>query len=163
MTQPLISELLALPARWEAAGTIAVPVADIASVLLAVQPGRVGDGNALVLADLPAARRGALSVAAGPVPGTFRTVGAGEPIEVAVDPAVPAIAVRSRFAGVYTVEPASTGGRVVHRVHRIEPGHERLAAGLRTRMGDRLARVLRVIADRFGAPEVLYEPSRRRP
>jgi hypothetical protein len=153
MTQPLISELLAAPVRWQVAGTIAVPAADTAALLLAVEPGRVGDGNALVLADLPTARRGALSIAAGPVPGSFYAVGVDEPIELAVDPSVPAIAVRSWFAGMHTVEPAANGSRVVHRVHSIQPGHERLADGMHTRMGDRLTQVLRVIADRFGAPQ----------
>jgi hypothetical protein len=152
MTQPLIAELLAAPVRWQVTGTIAVPAADAAALLLAVEPGRVGDGNALILADLPSARRGALSIAAGPSPGSFYTVGPDEPIELAVDPAMAAIAARSWFTGMHIVEPAANGSRVVHRVHDVRPGHERFAAELPTRMGERLTQVLRVIADRFGAP-----------
>lgn len=142
-----------MPARWRVAGTIAVPAPDAAALLLAVAPGRVGDGNALVLADLPAARRGALSIAAGPVPGSFHAIGADEPIELAVDPAIPAIAIRSWFFGMHTVTPAENGSRVIRSVHGIRPGHERLADGIQVRMSDRLTRVLRVIADRFGAPQ----------
>lgn len=152
-----------MPVRWQVAGTIAVPAADAAALLLAVEPGRVGDGNALVLGDLPTARRGALSIAAGPVPGSFSAIGADEPIELAVDPAVPAIAVRSWFDGVHTVEPAANGSRVIHRVHSVQPGHERLADGMHAWMCDRLTQVLRVIADRFGAPQTPHvRPDQRR-
>lgn len=152
MTQSLISDLTALPVRWEVSGTVAAPVADTAAHLLAVAPGRVGYGNALVLADLPAARHGALSIVAGPVPGSFRAVGADERIELAVDPAIPALAVHSWFGGVHTVEPVAAGSRVVHRVHTVRPGHDRLAAGIEVRLRSELAQVLGVIADRLGLP-----------
>jgi hypothetical protein len=133
---------------------VGAPMADTAALLLAVRPGRVGNSNALVLADLPAARFGALSIVAGPVPGSFYAVGADEQVELAIDPVIPAIAVRRWFGGVYTVERAPGGSRVVHRVHLVRPGRERFMSDIQTRMRDWLTQVLSVIADRLGVPEI---------
>lgn len=150
MAPKLFSELAGHPVRWQAEGTIAAPAVDVAGLLLAIRPGRIGHDNALALSDLPAARNGELSLVPGPAPGSFQVAGAGEAIELAVDPLVPALAVRAWCGGIHTIEPAGAGCRVVHRVHWLHPDHQQNSAGIEARMGSRLEQVLLVIADRLG-------------
>jgi len=145
---PWLDELLTTPARWQVAATIAVPSAQAAELVLAVEPGRVGDGNALVLGTLPSALRGALTIVAGPTPETFEAIGADEPIELAIAPTVPAIAVRNGVTGLHTVEPTTNGCRVVHRVYAVRPQ----TGDPRPWLREELTHVVRVIADRCGAP-----------
>jgi hypothetical protein len=129
----------------EVAGVVAAPVPATAGLLLAVRPGRVGYGNALVIADLPAARLGALRVVAGRGPGRFRAVGGDERIALLVDPAVRAVTVRGRSDRTYLVEPAAGGSRVVLRAVA--------SGGDREEMRADLGRLLHVIADQLGVPE----------
>ncbi|MGI5152921.1 hypothetical protein ACQEVC_42160 [Plantactinospora sp. CA-294935] len=157
MTPSLLAELDALPARWEVQGTLAVPVAAVAAVLLTVAEGRVGDDNLLVLARASAARQGAMTVVAGAGADVYRAVLAGlvEPVEIQVDRARSRVAVQSWYAGVHAATACPAGTRVTHRVHRVHPDHPGFAAGiaeigLRARMSRDLRQVLGVIADRLG-------------
>jgi hypothetical protein len=152
MAHPLITDLTARPVRWQVCGTIDASMADTTAMLLAVAPGRVGHHNALVLAELPAARRGALSVVRTHSPDTFQVIGSDEDIQVAVDRAASSIGVQFWFGGVHTVEPDGTGCRIRHRVYEVRAGQEFLAAGIDVRLRDALLRLLRVIADWLGAP-----------
>lgn len=156
-TPSLLDELSALPVRWEVDGTIAAPVSDVAELLLAVAEGRVGYDNLLVLATASMARQGAMTVVAGPGPGTYRVEFAGpvEPVRIQVDLTSFRLAVQSWYAGVYAVTDGSGGARVTHRVHRVLPGHQGFAdgiaeIGMRARMSRDLRHVLGVIADRLG-------------
>jgi hypothetical protein len=144
MTPPLLADLAVLPVRWQVTGTIAAPVAAVAALLFAVGPGRIGYDNALVLADLPAARLGLLSLAAGVTPDSFRVVGLDDEIDLAVDRDRGALGIRCWFGSVHTVQPYGPGCRVVHRVHFAPSGD-----GIEQRMRDGLTRVLDVIADRL--------------
>lgn len=155
-TPSLLTGLDALPARWEAHGTVAAPVEAVAGLLLAVAEGRVGDDNLLVLARASAARQGAMTVVAGSgADGTYRAELAGqvEPVEIQVDGS--RLAVQSWYAGVHAVTACPEGTRVTHRVHRVLPDHPGFAPGiadlgLRARMARDLQQVLGVIADRLG-------------
>jgi hypothetical protein len=155
-TPSLLTGLDALPARWEAHGTVAAPVEAVAGLLLAVAEGRVGDDNLLVLARASAARRGAMTVVAGSgADGTYRAelAGQAEPVEIQVDGS--RLAVQSWYAGVHAVTACPEGTRVTHRVHRVLPDHPGFAPGiadlgLRARMARDLQQVLGVIADRLG-------------
>ncbi|WP_438489903.1 hypothetical protein [Streptomyces sp. S186] len=171
-TPSLLTELDALPARWEVQGTLAAPVAAVAALLLAVAEGRVGDDNLLVLGRASAARQGAMTVVAGTGTGigiagtgtgtgadagTYRAELAGlvEPVEIQVDRARSRLAVQSWYAGVHTATACPAGTLVTHRVHRVLPDHPGFAAGiaeigLRSRMLRDLGQVLDVIADRLG-------------
>ncbi|MFF1398871.1 hypothetical protein ACFVZD_34310 [Streptomyces sp. NPDC058287] len=153
----LLTELDALPVRWEVDGTLGAPVAAVAELLLAVAEGRVGDDNLLLMARASAARQGAMTVVAGPGAGVFHAELAGpvEPLEIQVDRERSRVAVQSWYAGVHTVTASPAGSRVTHRVHRVLPGHPGFAAGiaeigLRVRMARDLRQVLDVIADRLG-------------
>ena len=152
-----LAELDALPARWEVHGTLAAPAAAVTALLLAVAEGRVGDDNLLVLARASAARQGAMTVVAGPGPGTYRAELAGpvEPVDIQVDRDRSRLAVRTWYAGVHTVTTDPAGTRVTHRVHRVLPDHPGFTAGiaelgLRARMARDLRQVLDVLADRLG-------------
>ncbi|MFI0790324.1 hypothetical protein ACH4Q6_32570 [Streptomyces lydicus] len=156
-TSSLLTELDALPARWEVGGTLTAPVEAVAALLLAVAEGRVGDDNLLVLARAAAARQGAMTVVAGPGADCYRAElgGAVEPVEIQVDGARSRLAVQSWYAGVHTVTARPAGARVIHRVHRVLPDHPGFAdgiadIGLRARMSRDLHQVLVVIADRLG-------------
>lgn len=147
-TSSLLAELNARPVLWEVAGAVAAPVAAVAGLLFAVEDGRVGDDNLLVLAGSSAAKRGAMTVHT-VRSGGYRTEG---PIDIEVDGA---LAVRSWYGGVHEVMPSPNGTRVVHRVHQVLPDHPGFAAGVaeigvRTRLARDLRRVLTVIADRLG-------------
>lgn len=155
-TSSLLAELGSLPVRWEVDGTLAAPVAAVATLLLAVAEGRVGDDNLLILARASTARKGAMTVVAGPDPGAYWAEFAGlvEPVEIQVDRARSRMAVQSWYAGVYAVAACPVGARVSHRVHRVLPDHPGFAAGiaeigLRARMSRDLRQVLDVIADRL--------------
>jgi hypothetical protein len=146
MTTSLLADLNTRPVLWEVDGIVAAPVAAVAGLLFAVEDGRVGDDNLLVLAGSSAARRGAMTVRT--TRGGYRADG---PIDIEV---AGAIAVRSWYGGVHEVMPAPTGTRVVHRVHQVLPDHPGFAAGVaeigvRTRLARDLRRVLTVIADRL--------------
>lgn len=156
-TPSLLAELDALPARWEAHGTLAAPATAVGALLLAVAEGRVGDDNLLVLARASAARQGAMTVVAGARADTYRAEYAGpvEPVEIQVDRARSRLAVQSWYAGVHTVTACPEGTRVTHAVQRILPDHPGFAdgiaeLGLHTRMARDLNKVLAVIADRLG-------------
>jgi hypothetical protein len=140
---------------WAVEGTVAAPVAAVAALLLAVSEGRVGHDNLLVLARASAARRGAMTVVAGPAAGVYRAELAGqvEPVEIRVDGST--LAVQSWYAGVYAVTACPAGALVTHRVYRVVPNHPGFAdgiaeIGLQTRMRRDLDEVLGVIADRLG-------------
>ncbi|WP_369229798.1 hypothetical protein AB5J56_03240 [Streptomyces sp. R21] len=156
-TPSLLTELDALPARWEVRGTLAAPVAAVAALLLAVAEGRVGDDNLLVLARASAARQGAMTVVAGSGADGYRAELAGpvEPVEIQVDRVGSRLAVQSWYAGVHAVTAFPEGALVTHRVHRVLPDHPGFAPGiaelgLRARMSRDLEQVLGVIADRLG-------------
>jgi hypothetical protein len=149
MTQSLIQELIAQPVRWRTRAMIAASAASTAALLLAVAPGRVGYDNGLVLADLPAARIGQLTLVPGPAPDDFHAVGMNEVIDLAVDRRGSMIGVRCWFGGVHRVESVPGGCVVTYTVHFLKPGHERLASGIEARMAGGLLRVLEVIADRL--------------
>jgi hypothetical protein len=156
-TPSLLAELDALPVRWEVHGTLAAPVATVATLLLAVTVGRVGDDNLLVLARASAARQGAMTVVAGPGAGTYLAAFAGrvEPVEIQVDPDRSRVAVRSWYAGVHTATACVAGTRLTHRVYQVRPDHPGFTAGiadlgLRARMSRDLRQVLSVLADRLG-------------
>ncbi|MFG2821506.1 hypothetical protein ACGFX4_19005 [Kitasatospora sp. NPDC048365] len=156
-TPALLAVLDTLPARWEVDGTLPAPPDAVAALLLAVAEGRVGDDNLLVLARAPAARQGAMTLVPGAAAGCYRAELAGsvEPVEIEVDRLRSRLAVQSWYAGVHSVEVCPVGTRVVHRVHRVRPGHPGFTAGiaevgLRTRMSRDLRQVLAVIADRLG-------------
>lgn len=153
-TSSLLDELAALPVRWEVDGMLTAPVAAVAAHLLAVDEGRVGDDNLLVLARASAARQGTMTVVAGSGAGAYRAELAG-PVEIHVDEARSMVAVQSWYAGVHAVTACPGGARVTHRVHRVLPDHPGFAAGiaeigLRARMSRDLRQVLDVIADRLG-------------
>ncbi|WP_440068630.1 hypothetical protein [Streptosporangium sp. OZ121] len=155
-TPSLLAELDALPARWEVDGTLAAPVAAVATLLLTVAEGRVGYDNLLVLARASTARKGAMTVVAGPAPGAYRAEFAGpvEPVEIQLDRARSRMAVQSWYAGVHAVTVCPAGTRVTHRVHRLLPDHPGFTAGIaeigmRARMSRDLRRVLDVIAGRL--------------
>ncbi|WP_433235021.1 hypothetical protein ACQPYK_24560 [Streptosporangium sp. CA-135522] len=153
----LLSALTALPIRWEVAGTVNAPADAVTDLLLSVRPGRVGDDNLLVLAGMSAARRGAMSVLAGDLTGSYLAVVAGTDghMDIAVDPDLRAIAVQSWYGGVHTVAPAADGiTRVSHRVHTVLPGHDRFPTpgDMEPRLWSGLERVLHVIGDRLGRP-----------
>ncbi|MFD1933083.1 MULTISPECIES: hypothetical protein [Nonomuraea] len=153
----LLSALTALPIRWEVAGTVDAPADAVADLLLAVKPGRVGDDNLLVLAGMSAARRGAMTVLAGDLTGSYRAVVAGTDgqVDIAVDPGLRAVAVQSWYGGVHTVTSAEDGiSRVSHRVHTVLPGHDRFSTpgDMESRLWSGLERVLCVIGDRLGRP-----------
>ncbi|MBL1090609.1 MULTISPECIES: hypothetical protein [Streptomyces] len=156
-TSSLLTELDALPVRWEVGGTLAAPVEAVAALLLAVAEGRVGDDNLLVLARAAAARQGAMTVVAGSGAGAYRAelAGAVEPVEIQVDQARSMVAVQSWYAGVHAATACPAGTLVTHRVHRVLPHHPGFAdgiaeIGLRARMSRDLQQVLEVIADRLG-------------
>ncbi|MET9344897.1 hypothetical protein [Nonomuraea sp. NPDC003804] len=137
------------------AGTVDAPADAVADLLLAVKPGRVGDDNLLVLAGMSAARRGAMTVLAGDLTGSYRAVVAGTDgqVDIAVDPGLRAVAVQSWYGGVHTVTSAADGiSRVSHRVHTVLPGHDSTHADMESRLWSGLERVLRVIGDRLGRP-----------
>ncbi|MEV0719690.1 hypothetical protein [Asanoa sp. NPDC050611] len=164
---PLFAELDALPAPWQAHGTVAAPVTAVAELLLAVTEGRVGDDNLLVLARASAARHGAMTVVAGAGPGSYRATLAGpvEPVEIQVDRARSRVAVRSWYAGTHTATACPVGTLVTHRVHQVFPDHPGFAAGiarigLHARMSRDLRRLLDVIADRLGCPTAPPDPVR---
>ncbi|MFI6316907.1 hypothetical protein ACIBG8_05280 [Nonomuraea sp. NPDC050556] len=146
------SLLSALPVRWEVAGTVDASADAVADLLLAVKPGRVGDDNLLVLAGMSAARRGAMTVLAGDLAGSYRAVVAGTDaqIDVTVDPGLRALAVQSWYGGVHSVASADDGTCLIsHRVHSAQyppPGD------MESRLWSGLERVLRVIGDRLGCP-----------
>jgi hypothetical protein len=153
MHTTLLAELDALPARWEAQGTVAAPAAAVAELLVAVAEGRVGDDNLLVLARASAARQGAMTVVG--AAGKYRAELAGqvEPVEIEVERS--RLAVQSWYAGVYDVTACPEETQVTHRVHRVLPDHPGFAPGiaeigLRARMARDLQQVLAVIADRLG-------------
>lgn len=114
-----------LPAPWEVEGTLTAPAQAVAALLLAVAEGRVGDDNLLVLAGASTARQGAMTVVAGPGPGTCRAEYAGpiEPVHIQVDRARSMLAAQSWYAGVHTVTACPAGAKVTHRVHRVLPDH----------------------------------------
>ncbi|MFB7712396.1 hypothetical protein [Streptomyces sp. NPDC056105] len=156
-TPSLLTELDALPVRWEVGGTLGAPVAAVAELLLAVAEGRVGDDNLLLMARASAARQGAMTVVAGSGAGVFHAKLAGpvEPLVIQVDRDRSRVAVQSWYAGVHTVTACPAGTRVSHRVHRVLPGHPGFTAGiseigLRVRMARDLRQVMDVIADRLG-------------
>ncbi|MFD8542224.1 hypothetical protein [Streptomyces sp. NPDC059649] len=156
-TSSLLTELDALPFRWEVAGTLAAPVEAVAALLLAVAEGRVGDDNLLLLARASAARQGAMTVVTGPGADAYRAELAGpvEPVDIQVDRARSRVAVQSWYAGVHTATACPAGTLVTHRVHRVVPDHPGFAdgiaeLGLRARMSRDLQQVLEVIADRLG-------------
>jgi hypothetical protein len=153
MHTTLLAELDALPARWEAQGTVAAPADAVAELLLAVTAGRVGGDNLLVLAGASAARQGAMTVAADE--GTYRVELAGtlEPVEIQIDAAT--LAVQTWYAGTHTLTACPEGTRVTHRVQRVLPDHPGFAAGiaelgLQTRIERDLHQLLAVVADRLG-------------
>lgn len=142
---------------WTVEGTVAAPVAAVAGLVLAVSEGRVGHDNLLVLAGASAARRGAMTVVAGPGTGCYRAelAGAVEPVEIRVDRTRRTLAVQSWYDGVYAVTACPAGALVTHRVHRVVPSHPGFAdgiseLGLRARMRRDLDEVLEVVADRLG-------------
>lgn len=156
-TPSLLAELDALPTRWEVHGTVAAPVAAVAELLLAIEAGRVGDHNLLVLARASAARMGAMTVIAGSGAGVYSTELAGpiEPVEIQVDAVRSTLAVQTWYAGAHTATTCPEGTLVTHRVHRVLPDHPGFAAGiaelgLRARMERDLDQVLAVITDRLG-------------
>lgn len=156
-TSSLLAELDALPAQWEVQGSIAAPVTAVAELLLAVNAGRVGDDNLLVLARASAARRGAMTVIPGSSAGVYRAdlAGALAPLQIQVDTASRTVAVQSWYAGTHTATVCPEGTLVVHRVHRVLPDHPGFAAGiaelgLEARLTRDLHQVLAVIADRLG-------------
>lgn len=156
-TTPLLTELEALPAQWEAHGTVAAPVAAVAGLLLAVAEGRVGHDNLLVLARASAARRGAMTVVADACTDTYRAELAGpvEPVQIQVDRTRSRLAVQSWYGGLHEVTACPAGALVTHRVHRVLPDHPGFAAGiaelgLQARMSRDLRQVVSVIADRLG-------------
>jgi hypothetical protein len=154
-TSSLLADLGASPVLWEVDGTVAAPVDAVAALLFAVQDGRVGDDNLLVLAGSWAARRGAMTVFAVGA-GGYRAdfAGAHGPVHIELDRGLRAMAVRSWYGGVHVALPSGSGTRVVHRVHQVLPDHPGFRAGvaeigMHTRMARDLRRVLRVIADRL--------------
>ncbi|MFJ9615328.1 hypothetical protein [Streptomyces noursei] len=165
----LLTELDALPARWDVHGTLAAPVEAVATLLLAVAEGRVGDDNLLILARASAARQGAMTVVAGSSTGTYRAELAGpvEPVDIEVDRARSRVAVQSWYAGVHHATACPAGTRVTHRVLRVLQEHPGFAAGiaeigLHARMARDLGQVLAVIADRLGCPQPAL-PTRAEP
>ncbi|MGV4926070.1 hypothetical protein K2224_17100 [Streptomyces sp. BHT-5-2] len=160
-TRPsLLTELDALPTRWDVHGTLAAPVEAVAALLLAVAEGRVGDDNLLILARAAAAQQGAMTVVAEPGVDTYRAELAGpvEPVEIQVDRAHARVAVQSWYAGVHHATACPAGTRVTHRVLLVLPEHPGFTAGiaeigLHARMTRDLRRVLEVIADRLGCPQ----------
>ncbi|GAB2602446.1 hypothetical protein GCM10027269_67750 [Kribbella endophytica] len=153
MHTTLLTELAALPARWEVQGTVAAPAEAVAELLLAVTAGRVGGDNLLVLAGASAARQGAMTVVADETGYRIELAGPLEPVEIQVDAAT--LAVQSWYAGTHTVTAGPEGAHVTHRVHRVLPDHPGFAdgiaeLGLQARMARDLRQVLEVIADRLG-------------
>lgn len=153
-TTSLLIVLAALPVLWEVDGTVAAPVDAVAALLFAVEDGRVGDDNLLVLGGSSAARRGAMTVASAGAAGRYRAEYAGTlaPVHIEVHGAV---AAQSWYGGIHTVLPSPAGARVVHRVHRLLPHHPGFPAdltepGMHRRLTRDLRRVLAVIADRLG-------------
>ncbi|WP_328324596.1 hypothetical protein OHA70_33695 [Kribbella sp. NBC_00382] len=154
-TSSLLAELDALPTRWEVQGTVPAPVAAVAELLLAVEAGRVGDHNLLVLARASAARKGAMTVVAGVDAYSVDLAGPIEPVEIEVDAVRSTLAVQTWYAGTLTATDCPDGTLVTHRVHRVLPDHPGFAAGiaelgLRARMERDLGQVLAVITDRLG-------------
>ncbi|WP_157252756.1 hypothetical protein [Nonomuraea typhae] len=150
----LLPALTALPPRWEVAGTVAAPAGAVADLLLAIKPGRVGDDNLLVLAGMSAARRGAMTVAAGDRTGSYRAMvaGTGGQIDIEVDLNLQAVAVQSWYGGVHTITSAGDGAsRVSHRVHTVLPGHQ-TPGDMESRLWSGLERVLCVVGDRLSRP-----------
>jgi hypothetical protein len=154
-TSSLLADLGASPVLWEVDGTVAASLDAVAALLFAVEDGRVGDDNLLVLAGAWAARRGAMTVVAiGADSYRADFAGAPGPVRVELDRELRAMAVRSWYGGVHEVLPSGSGTRVVHRVHQVLPDHPGFRAGIaeigmHTRMVRDLRRVLRVIADRL--------------
>jgi hypothetical protein len=155
-TSALLAELSSRPILWEVEGTVAASVDAVAGLLFAVEDGRVGDDNLLILAGSWAARRGAMTVSAVGA-GRYRAEfpGSHGPLHIEFDRGHRAMAVRSWYGGVHQLLPSSSGARVVHRVHQMLPGHPGFCAGIAeigmcTRISRDLRRVLQVITDRLG-------------
>ncbi|WP_188188402.1 hypothetical protein [Nonomuraea sp. SYSU D8015] len=155
-TSSLLADLDALPVLWEVDGTVAAPVEAVAGLLFAIEDGRVGDDNLLVLAGSWAARRGAMTVSAVGA-GSYHAefAGAPGPVRVELHRGLCAMAVQSWYGGVHEALPSAGGTRVVHRVHQVLPEHPGFRAGIaelgmHVRMSRDLQRVLRAIADRLG-------------
>jgi hypothetical protein len=140
---------------FEVQATVPATTRAVAELLLAVSEGRVGYDNLLVLATSAAARRGAMTVVAGPTPGSYRAEYADQLEPVAVQVTTTSLAVQTWYAGVHTITPCPDGTRITHRVHRVVPEHRGFAdgiaeLGLRVRMGRDLDRVAAVVTDRLG-------------
>jgi hypothetical protein len=144
----LVTDLAARPMLWRVLGLLPATLDGVVEALLLVRPGRVSYDNALVLAELPEARLGALSVSPGAAPGTWEVAGGEEPIELVVDRDRRAIALRHRHAALYRVEPAPDGSLVRYGIAWVRQWSG--AADAEVRMLESLAQTLRVVADQLG-------------
>jgi hypothetical protein len=100
----------------EVAGVVRAPEADVRRLLLTVQPGPIGPGNAWLLSDGPYA---GATVTGGP--DRFQVRGTPGTGTVEVDREAGTFAVQGGwwYRGEYAVEPDPAGARVTYRVYNV--------------------------------------------
>jgi hypothetical protein len=136
----------------EVSDVVRAPEAEVRRLLLTVEPGPIGPGNAWLLSDGPYA---GATVAGGP--DRFQVRGASGTGTVEVDRDAGTFAVQGGwwYRGEYTVEPDPAGARVTHRVYNVAGALSRWMVPLANRgfigFGDATERELRQLTSRIQA------------